>query len=108
MAIKRFSEAGAPVPSPLISWAEFIEQAAVHPSLVGELIELGWLVPILAGGDNYLFRVRDVYRLRKHRRLCEDFDLTAVGGTIVVDLLERIELLEARVRELEALARTIP
>lgn len=93
----------APAKSGRIVWAEFIEQTGVHPSRLGELIELGWIEPIVTGNKEYLFRLRDVYRLRKFERIMADFELTVQGGTIVVDLLERVEALQTRVRELEDL-----
>lgn len=94
---------GLPEPSAMVSWAEFVDLTQVHPSRLGELIELGWLAPSRTGQDLYLFRVRDVYRTRKLERLCLDLEVGTVGGTIIVDLLERIELLETKVRELESL-----
>lgn len=94
---------GLPEPSILVSWAEFIEQTQIHPSRLGELIDLGWLEPQLTNEDMYLFRVRDVYRTRKLDRLCVDFGVSAVAGTIIIDLLDRIEMLEKKVRELEGL-----
>ena len=48
-----------------------------------------------------LFSGRDVYRVRKLERICCDFGLPVVGGTIIVDLLERIEELEQQVRSLQ-------
>ncbi|MBG0777602.1 MAG: chaperone modulator CbpM [Desulfovibrionaceae bacterium] len=91
------------VPSDYISWAQFLERTGVHPSLLGELIELGWVCPLRPAGQDMLFRPADVYRLQKFRRLCRDFDLTVIGGTIVVDLLERIDCLERKIRDLERL-----
>jgi chaperone modulatory protein CbpM len=92
-----------PVRSRMVSWTEFLELTTVHPSRLGELIELGWIEPQRTGQEAYLFRIRDVYRLRKLTRLMEDLELGLVGGTIVVDLLERIEYLESKVAELERL-----
>lgn len=106
MKIKRFVDT-SPVPSELVGWAEIMELTGVHPSSLGELIELGWIAPIrTSGGEHggYLFRQRDVYRVRKYTRLCADFDLPSIGGTIIVDLLERIDELERKVRELERIA----
>ncbi len=99
----RACDAELPEPSALVSWAEFIELTQVHPSRLGELIELGWLEPNRTGQELYLFRMRDVYRTRKLQRLCLDLDIGTAGGTIIVDLLERIEMLETKVRELEGL-----
>lgn len=92
-----------PIRSEFIAWAEFLQISGVHPSRLGELIELGWLEPRRTAGEGYLFRRVDVYRTRKLERICDDFELSCLGGTIVVDLLERIDRLERRVRELEAL-----
>jgi chaperone modulatory protein CbpM len=92
-----------PVRSRMVSWAEFLELTTVHPSRLGELIDLGWIEPQRTGQEAYLFRVKDVYRLRKLLRLMEDLDLSLAGGTIVVDLLARIEYLETKVAELERL-----
>ncbi len=94
-----------PVRSEWISWVEFLEVTGCHPSRLGELIEMGWLEPQNTAKDIYLFQVRDVYRVRKLERLCQDFELSSVGGSIIVDLLLRIDALERKVRELEALAR---
>ena len=92
-----------PAKSELIAWAQFIELTGLHPSFVGELIELGWLAPQRTSGSDYLFRQRDVYRVKKLSRLCGDLDINAVGGSIIVDLVERVEELQQRVRELERL-----
>lgn len=48
-----------------------------------------------------MFRQVDVYRTRKLDRLCNDFELPSLAGAMIVDLLERIEDLENRLRELE-------
>ena len=98
-----FTTGAVPMKSELIAWAQFIELTGLHPSFVGELIELGWLSPRGGPDSGYLFVSRDVYRVRKLSRLCHDLDINPVGGSIIVDLVERIETLETRVRELEKL-----
>ncbi len=98
-------ESKVPVRSELISWVQFLEITGCHPSRLGELIEMGWLEPVSLARDAYVFSVRDVYRVRKLERLCQDFDLTCVGASIIVDLLLRIDALERKVRDLETLAR---
>ena len=45
----------------------------------------------------------DIYRVRKLERICCDFELPVLGGTIIVDLLERVDQLERRVRDLRGL-----
>lgn len=102
MDIKKYTQ-GPPVPSDQIGWAEFVELTSAHATIIGELIELGWLAPVVTHGEQYLFTVRDVYRMRKHARLCRDFELPVLAGTIMVDLLERIEQLELQVEEMTRL-----
>ena len=92
-----------PVKSALIAWTQFLELTGVHSTVVGELIELGWLSPQQTRDEQYLFRSRDEYRVRKLDRLCADLDISLTGGSIIVDLLERIDTLEKRVRDLERL-----
>ena len=67
-----------------------------------ELLALGWLESRTEGSDQF-FRDADIYRVRKLERICCDFELPVVGGTIIVDLLERIDALEHKVRELQGL-----
>ena len=93
--------------SQYLAWAEFMELTGIHPSRISELIEMGWVEARSAGvsGDaNYLFREVDIYRVRKLERICADFELSVLGGAIIVDLLDRIDALEKQVRELKGIA----
>jgi len=92
-----------PVRSELVIWSRFVELTGIHPPRLGELIELGWVCPDKTHEECYLFHPRDVYRVSKLERLCRDFELSAMAGTIIVDLLERIEMLEQQVRDLRRL-----
>jgi len=92
-----------PARSERLSFAQLQELTGLHPTIVGELIELGWITPERTTADAYLFRTKDVYRLRKLDRIRRDFDLPLYGASIVVDLLERIDSLENKVRELHRL-----
>lgn len=91
----------SPTASELIAWAEFLEQTGTPEERVRELIDLGWLEPASCAAHTVLFRGSDVYRTRKLTRLCDDFEMSCVAGTIIVDLLDRIASLEIRLRELE-------
>jgi chaperone modulatory protein CbpM len=85
---------------------EFMELTGIHPTRIGELIEMGWIETHRAGGSGeteFLFREVDIYRVRKLERICADFELSVLGGVIVVDLLDRIDALEKKVRELNGL-----
>jgi chaperone modulatory protein CbpM len=92
----------APVRSEKITIKQFVEYTGASSVVVLELVEMGWLDPVRTGGKELLFRDRDVHRVRKYLRLCADFELTPVGGSIIVDLLERIDRLE---RELAGLRK---
>ena len=100
MAIKTVS-ACSPAASALVAWAEFLDQTGTPEERVRELMELGWLEPAGRATHAVFFRRSDIYRTRKLTRLCEDFEMPCVAGTIIVDLLERIADLETRLRELE-------
>lgn len=94
------SEAGEmPIRSTLMVRAEFVELSGTTAGRVDELLDMGWLVPTITAESAQLFRPVDVYKLRKLERLCTDFELHTLAGTIVVDLLERIEELERQLKK---------
>lgn len=85
-----------------ITLTQLVEISGSDKALLVELVELGWVHPARQDAE-YLFAERDVYRVRKALRLMQDFELTPVGGSIIVDLLERIEELEREVAGLRKL-----
>ncbi|OLN30568.1 DafA protein [Desulfovibrio sp. DV] len=104
MEIKHIVIAGSlPARSERLSLAQVQELTGLDSAVVGELIELGWITPERTTSEAFLFRSRDVYRLRKLDRIKRDFELPLLGASIVVDLLERIEYLEGKVNELHRL-----
>lgn len=92
-----------PARSERISFAQLQELTGLHPTIVGELIEIGWIIPERTTADAYLFRSKDLYRLRKLDRIRRDLDLPLYGASIIVDLVERIDYLENKVAELNRL-----
>ena len=92
-----------PKRSELVAWMEFSQSTGIEPAQVAELLEMGWLEPVRTQSREYLFRRRDVYRVQKLLRLRRDLDVSMSGGCIIVDLLERIERMDQRIRELERL-----
>ncbi|QJB57315.1 chaperone modulator CbpM [Pseudodesulfovibrio sp. zrk46] len=92
-----------PEPSEYVAWTQLVELTAIQPGEVAELIELGWISPQKTSAEEYLFRLRDVYRIHKLMRLVNDLDMSFNSGSIVVDLLERVEELEKEVEELKRL-----
>ncbi len=92
-----------PEPSEFVAWAQLVELTSIEPGEVSELIELGWISPQKTNAEEYLFRLRDVYRIHKLMRLVKDLGMSFNSGSIVVDLLDRIEELEKEVEELKRL-----
>jgi len=92
-----------PTRSEFIAWARLVELTRVQPSTVAELLEMGWIDPVRTNADEYLFRSRDVYRIQKLLRLCNDLEISFGAGSIIVDLLERVERLEQEISELKRL-----
>jgi hypothetical protein len=73
-------------------------EAGLHPELVRRLIRLGALEP--SGGTRAapLFPREAAMRLAKTTRLRSDLGLNWAGALLVVELLERIDELEAQLR----------
>ena len=93
-------EGGEIVPSKLVSLAEFIQITSCNEETVNELLDLGWLSPSRSGSNELLFNSTHVYKVRKLMRICKDFDISTTAGTIIVDLLHRVDELEEQVKEL--------
>ncbi len=87
-----------PSRSRLIVWSEFIELTGTTPERIIELIDIGWIAPIKTAKEVMLFGQEDVYRLRKLERICIDFDINTVGGSIIIDLLDRVSQLEKQIK----------
>lgn len=92
-----------PALSSVMAWEEFVEITGIAPERLQELLSLGWIESRTSAAREYMFRDADIYRVRKLERICCDFELPVVGGTIIVDLLERIDTLERTVRSLHGL-----
>ena len=93
-------EAQAPTTSERIGTRQFLELTGLSEAILAELIRMDWIAPVRTAQDEFLFLRCDVFRVRKFVRLCDDFELNAIAGTIIVDLLDRIDGLERRVRTL--------
>lgn len=101
--LKQCAKVSLPIRSDLIAWAQLAELTCVEPATVAELMEMGWLEPVRTGAEEYLFRERDVYRIQKLQRLCRDLEIPHAAGSIIVDLLERVERLQQEISELKRL-----
>ncbi|MCJ2162972.1 MULTISPECIES: chaperone modulator CbpM [unclassified Pseudodesulfovibrio] len=92
-----------PERSEYVAWAQLVQLTSIQPADVAELVDLGWISPKKTSAEEYLFRLRDVYRIHKLMRLVNDLDVNFNSGSIIVDLLERVEELETEVEELKRL-----
>jgi chaperone modulatory protein CbpM len=100
MTFLQIHERGLPAASDRIGTREFLELTGLTEDALLELVRMDWIVPSTTAQQEHLFVHMDVLRGRKYRRLCADFELSPVAGIIIVDLLERIEHLEERLRDL--------
>jgi len=100
MTLVQIHEPGLPATSERIGTREFLELTGLTEDVLMELVRMDWIVPDKTAQQEFLFVRMDVLRVRKFRRLCADFELSPVAGVIIVDLLERINNLEERVRVL--------
>lgn len=103
MTLKVCDPRHLPMPSELIAWARLVELTSVEPATVAELMDMGWIDPVRTRADEYLFRSRDVLRIQRLLRLCRDLDVPFGAGSIIVDLIERVELLEREIAQLRRL-----
>jgi len=58
---------------------------------------------VRVSSENYHFPEGEIFRVQKLMRICRDFELPTIGGTIIVDLLERIEAMEKEIDQLRNL-----
>jgi chaperone modulatory protein CbpM len=68
---------------------------------VRELVLCGALAPAAEAADEWTFPAACLERLRRALRLRRDFELSLSAVSLVLAYLERIDELEARVRQLE-------
>ncbi|WP_321403297.1 chaperone modulator CbpM [Maridesulfovibrio sp.] len=103
MDIKQRTEAQPPSSSKRLVITQVMEMTGLEETVVLELISIEWVRPGTTGDGHYLFETRDLYRMTKLSRLCKDLEVTPTGGSIIVDLLERVEKLESQIEEMKKL-----
>jgi chaperone modulatory protein CbpM len=78
--------------------AELCRSCAVEAELIEALIDEGILEPIGRRGRHWCFPASSLRRTRVALHLQRDLGVNLAGAALAVDLLERIETLEARLR----------
>ncbi len=89
----------------LLDTAELAQAAGLHPDLVRRLYCLGALDSAAEWRGQPLFAPSAVLRLRRMARIRQDLGLSWPSLGLVMDLLERIGDLEARLRASEVRPR---
>ena len=84
----------------MLSREEFLLETGISKEIFQDLLSLGWLETTKDDGE--YFSDADIVRVRKMERICADFELPVIAGTIIVDLLERINVLEETIQRLKA------
>ena len=88
---------------PQLTLHEVASACDLHPEVVDRFRVLGLIDPLEhVGEQECLFSQEAVGRVRKIMRLRRDLGLNLAGVGVVLDLLEEVESLRRRVRELES------
>ncbi len=81
-----------------VTLADLTRTCRVHAEWVMELVEEGVLEPVQAGGPQWRFAATSVVRVQKAQRLQRDLGVNLPGIALALELLDRIDALEARLR----------
>ncbi len=81
-----------------VTLADLTRVARVHAEWVMELVEEGVLEPVAPGGPQWRFSATSVVRVQKAQRLQRDLGVNLPGIALALELLDRIDALEARLR----------
>ncbi len=85
-----------------ITFTELAEMSGLSSAELHELMEYGIIVPVEAGREDVMFYACCVTTAKTAHRLRDDFELDTRGVALALTLIERMQELEARIRELRA------
>ena len=85
----------------LLTLEEVAQHCGLHPDLVHRLVVLGLIDPVEEFPE--LFPPEVTIRIQRVLRLRRDLGINYNAAALILDLLDRIEELERRVRRLEGL-----
>lgn len=85
---------------------EIAARVGVHPELIDRFVRLG-LVEFMESAEDgeLLFDWEVIPLIRRILRLRNELGVNYAGVGVILDLISRIEALEARIRELESVAK---
>jgi chaperone modulatory protein CbpM len=81
-----------------VTLAELIRTCRVETEWVMELVEEGVIEPLGPGGPQWRFSATSIVRIQKAQRLQRDLGVNLPGIALALQLLDRIEALETRLR----------
>lgn len=84
-----------------LTLSDLSHACAVHAEWVVELVDEGILEPTGCDATRWRFSGPSLHRARTVRRLQQDLGINIAGAALVLDMLDEIEELRARVRLLE-------
>ena len=84
-----------------VSFVQLCEACEVHAESVEAMIEEGIIAPIGGGATHWRFTRISVVRVRSVLRMQRDLHVNLAGAALALDLLERIEELNDRVKALD-------
>lgn len=86
-----------------ITLADLTRTCRVHAEWVMELVDEGVIEPRQRGGPQWRFASTTVVRVQKAQRLQRDLGVNLPGIALALELLDRIDALETRLRAAEPL-----
>ncbi len=98
----------APDPRAAVELDVLAREAGLSPALVERLVRLGVVSPLPGGSTVPTYRRESAARLARAVRLRRDLGLNYAGAILALDLLDRIDVLETRLRSYEAGAERRP
>ena len=85
-----------------VTRAELARVCGLSEAELAELIDYGAVRPVAAGSGEAVFSAECVPGLRHATRLRRDYDLDLFAVALLVDYLNRIEVLERQLKSLQA------
>jgi chaperone modulatory protein CbpM len=81
-----------------LSLEEMVEACGAETAWIVELVEIGVLSPVGRDEAAWRFGALDLLRARRLGRLARDFEASTEAAALILDLLDEIERLRARLR----------